>query len=235
MYRDKKFLAVIPARGGSKGLPGKNIKDLCGKPLIAYTIETALNSKVFDKVIVSTDSLEIAKTAEKYGAEIPFLRPVELATDTADSMDVLIHAMNYLKDIGEEFDYIVKLQPTSPLRTVEDIQKSIELLFEKGADSIISISECQHHPLWCNTLTSDLRMNNFIKEEIKNKNRQELPVYYQINGLIFLSSIEVLLKTREWYGKNSYAYISKSENAIDIDNMIDFNIVKSIIEDRDAE
>lgn len=131
MFNDKKFIAVIPARGGSKGLPGKNIKELCGKPLIVYTIETALKSKIFDKVIVSTDSLEIAEIAKKAGAEIPFLRPKELATDTADSMDVLIHAIKFLEEKGEKFDYIMKLQPTSPLRTEEDIRKSVKLLFEK--------------------------------------------------------------------------------------------------------
>ena len=234
MFNDKKFIAVIPARSGSKGLPGKNIKELCGKPLIVYTIETALKSKVFDKVIVSTDSMEIAEIAKKAGAEIPFLRPKELATDTADSMDVLIDAIKFLEEKGEKFDYIMKLQPTSPLRTEEDIRKSVKLLFEKNADSIISISECQHHPLWCNTIDKDLKMYNFIKEEIKNKNRQELPKYYEINGLIFLSNIEKLLKLKEWYGKNSYAYISNNKNAIDIDNIIDFNFVENLMRNKEC-
>lgn len=180
MYNNKKFLAIIPARGGSKGLPGKNIKNLNGKPLIAYSIEAAIEANIFDKIIVSTDSEEIAKIALKYGAEVPFLRPRELATDNANSMDALFHAIEFLKEQGEIYDYIMKLQPTSPLRTKKEILESVELLFEKSAESIISVSECQHYPLWANTLNEEKAMNNFIKEEIKHKNRQELPKYYKI-------------------------------------------------------
>lgn len=229
MYNNKKFLAIIPARGGSKGLPRKNIKELNGKPLIAYSIEAAINSKIFDKIIVSTDDKEIAEVALKYGAEVPFVRPRELATDTADSMDVLFHTINFLKKNGEEYDYIMKLQPTSPLRTEKEILEATKLLFEKKAESIVSISECEHHPLWTNTLDSDKRLFNFIKEDIKHKNRQELPNYYQINGLIFLSEINNLLKTRDWYGEKSYAYICDNKKAIDIDNIIDFKLAEILL------
>ncbi len=231
MYNNKKFLAIIPARGGSKGLPRKNIKELNGKPLIAYSIEAAINSKIFDKIIVSTDDKEIAEVALKYGAEVPFVRPRELATDTADSMDVLFHTINFLKKNGEEYDYIMKLQPTSPLRTEKEILEATKLLFEKKAESIVSISECEHHPLWTNTLDSDKRLFNFIKEDIKHKNRQDLPNYYQINGLIFLSEINNLLKTRDWYGKKSYAYVCDSKKAIDIDNIIDFKLAEILLKE----
>lgn len=231
MYNNKKFLAIIPARGGSKGLPRKNIKKLNGKPLISYSIEAAINSKVFDKIIVSTDDKEIAEIALKYGAEVPFIRPKELATDTADSMDVLFHAINFLKDKGEEYDYVMKLQPTSPLRTEKEILEATKLLFEKNAESIVSISECEHHPLWTNILSEEGNLFNFIKDDIKHKNRQELPKYYQINGLIFLSKVNNLLETRDWYGEKSYAYICDAKKTIDIDNIIDFKLAEILLKE----
>lgn len=229
MYSNKKIIAIIPARGGSKGLPGKNIRELNGKPLIAYSIEAALNSGVFDKVIVSTDSEEIAEVSKKFGAEIPFLRPLELATDKADSMDTLIHALKFYSDIGENFDYIIKLQPTSPLRTAEDIKEAVDLIIEKNGDAVISVSECKHHPLWTNTLNIDMKMNKFLKDEVKGKNRQELDKYYELNGMIFLSKAEKLIETRDWYGENSYAQIIDGSRAIDIDNIIDFKLAEIIL------
>lgn len=229
MYNNKKFLAIIPARGGSKGLPGKNIKNLNGKPLIAYSIEAAIEANIFDKIIVSTDSEEIAKVALKYGAEVPFLRPKELATDNANSMDALFHAIEFLKEQGEIYDYIMKLQPTSPLRTKKEILESVELLFEKSAESIISVSECQHYPLWANTLNEEKAMKDFIKEEIKHKNRQELSKYYEINGLIFLSKISKLMEIKDWYGEKSFAYVCDSKKAIDIDDMIDFKLAEILL------
>jgi len=227
----KKKLAVIPARGGSKGLPGKNIKILSGKPLIAYTIETAINSNVFDKIIVSTDDPNIAEISKRFGVEVPFLRPEYLATDTATSMDVIIHAVNWLEDNNEKFEYVMKLQPTSPLRTAEDIINSFELLEKKNADSIISVSKCEDHPLWTNTLDDTLSMEDFVNEEIKDKNRQELEDYYKLNGVIFLSKTKKLLSTKDWYGDNSYAYIMESVRSIDIDNIIDFKLAEILIKE----
>ncbi len=226
MYENKKIMAIIPARGGSKGLPRKNIMLLDGKPLIAYTIIVAKKSHIFDRIIVSTDNNEIAEIAKKYGAEVPFIRPTELATDKADSMDVVIHALKWFKEKGKKFDYIMKLQPTSPLRTVQDLIKSMELIIEKDGDSVISVSECEHHPLWSNKLDPDLKMSNFIDEDIKGKNRQELPKYYRVNGVIFISKVDTLLNTTDWYGEKSYAYIMDSKRALDIDSEIDFYLAE---------
>ena len=226
MYKNKTIIALIPARGGSKGLPGKNIKDLDCKPLIAHTIEVAKKSRIFDRIIVSTDNKEIAEVAKEYGAEIPFIRPAELATDSADAMDVVIHALKWFKNKGEDFDYIMKLQPTSPLRTKQDIINSMDLIIQKDGDSIVSVSECEHHPLWSNKLEPDLKMSNFIDEDIKGKNRQELPKYYRLNGAIFLSKIETLLNTKDWLGEKSYAYIMDSNRAIDIDSEMDFYLAE---------
>lgn len=140
MYQNKTFLAIIPARGGSKGLPGKNIKELCEKPLIAWSIEAGLRSKCLDEVMVTTDCKNIAGVSKQYGASVPFLRPDELASDTATSFDAIKHTIEYYKnELNKEFDYIVLLEPTSPLRESSDINKAIEVLLDSDADSIVGI------------------------------------------------------------------------------------------------
>ncbi len=229
MYKNKRILAIIPARKGSKGILGKNIKPLLGKPLIYYSIDVALKSKVFDKIIVSTDSEKIAEISKEYGAEVPFIRPDELATDTADAMDAIVHAVKFLEDNGESFDYIMKLQPTSPLRKKEDILNALKLAIDKNANSIISISECKRHPLWANTLSENMEMKNFIREDIKGKNRQELPIYYELNGIIFLAKTKELLKTRDWFMDKSFALIIDKNRAIDIDDIIDFKLAEVLM------
>jgi N-acylneuraminate cytidylyltransferase/CMP-N,N'-diacetyllegionaminic acid synthase len=230
MYKNKKFLAIIPARGGSKGIKNKNIVELKGKPLISYTIEEAKKCGIFDKIIVSTDSPEIAKISEKYGAEVPFLRPKKLAIDTASTVDVILHALDYFKAESEHYDYFVLLQPTSPLRKAEDILNAINLLFEKDADSIVSVCEVEHSPLFCNTLPEDLSLSNFIKKELRNKRRQDLPKYYRINGAIYISKIETFLKIKDFYEGKSYAYIMPIERSIDIDNVIDLKLAELLME-----
>ena len=143
MYKKRKTLALIPARGGSKGLPGKNIMPLAGKPVIAWSIEQALNSRCIDKVLVSTDSREIASIARKYGAEVPFLRPKALAADTSSTFDVISHAVDFLRKQGEEFDYIALVEPTSPLRANADLDRAIKSLIdhEDKADSLVSVGK----------------------------------------------------------------------------------------------
>ena len=160
MINNNKILAVITARAGSKRLPDKNILDLAGKPLIAWTIEPAKQSKFIDKIIVSTDSIKIKNISEKYGVEVPFIRPKELASDSASSISVLKHAILFYKN---KFDYIVLLQPTSPLRKTLDIDNAIKMLGEK-TEAIVSVCETEHSPLWTNVLPKDLSMSNFIKK-----------------------------------------------------------------------
>ena len=171
MYKGKNILGLIPARGGSKGLPRKNIKPLLGKPLIAWTIEQALASRYLDRVVVSTDNKEIAEISKKYGAEVPFMRPKELAEDNAKGIDVVLHAIDWLKENNKrkQYDLMMLLQPTSPLRATEDIDKAIETLFLKEAKAIVSVCEVAHHPLWANTLPKNGCMKDFIKKEIMNK------------------------------------------------------------------
>ena len=152
MIDNKKILAIIPARGGSKRLPRKNILNLAGKPLIAWTIEAALGSKYIDDVIVSTDDNEISTVAKKYGAKVPFIRPDKFSSNHASSISVVLHAIEFFQKADERYDYVVLLQPTSPLRTVKNIDESIELLQQKKCDAIVSVCNVDHSPLWCNTM-----------------------------------------------------------------------------------
>ena len=226
MLRDKTFLAVIPARGGSKRLPRKNVLDLAGKPLIIWTIEAAKNSKYIDHCVVSSDDQEIADVSQRFGADV-LLRPAELATDSASSVDVVLQAIEKEK---QNYDYVILLQPTSPLRTAHHIDEAIELLFEKNADAIVSVCESNHSPLWANTLPDDLSMNGFIREEVEGKRSQDLPKFYQLNGAIYIIATKKLQETQSFVvGSNGYAYIMKSRDSIDIDTDLDFELVNLLI------
>lgn len=227
MINGKKFLAIIPARSGSKGLKDKNIKDLYGKPVIAYTIEAAIRSKCFDDIVVSTDSEHYAKIATQYGASVPFLRPKELSDDYASSTDVIIYTLDKLKSLGYTYDYFMLLQPTSPLRDEKDIKKAISLLFKKNANAVVSVCEAEHSPLLMNTLDDSLKMDNFIYP-ISNKRRQELKKFYRLNGAIYLSKTDYFLKFKNFYHSKCYAYIMEQIKSIDIDSAIDFEFVKAI-------
>jgi len=225
MYRNKKILCIIPARAGSIGLANKNIKQLAGKPLIAWTIEQALESKYLDKIIVSTDSRKIARVAGKYKAEVPFIRPKKLATSSAKMFDVIEHAVKYFRKRGDNFDLVILLQLTSPLRTSKDIDSSISLLFAKKAKTLVSVCLSEHHPLWANTLTGEGFMDNFIKSKKFNRNRQELPVFYRPNGAIYLAFTKDLLKNKGFIGSKTIAYIMPAERSVDIDTKLDFDFV----------
>lgn len=223
------MLAVIPARGGSKGVPGKNMKELAGKPLIAYTIEAAINSNIFKKVIVSTDSRKIAMIAKEYGAEIPFMRPIEISGDTASSDDVVIHALDFYKQQGIEFDSVCKLQPTSPLRKAEHIKQAYHMFCEKNADFVVSVCECEHSPMWSGVLGENMSLNNFIKDDVKRLCRQELPVFYRLNGAIYMGKTRAFYENRNFLGENGFAYIMEQKNSVDIDSQLDFLIAELII------
>ena len=223
---NKTFLAIIPARGGSKRLPRKNLLDLCGKPLIAWSIEAALKSKYISKVIVSSDDEEILNIAKEYKADF-IKRPDELASDTATTFDALKHTLENV----EKYDYVVLLQPTSPLRTEKHIDEAIELLKEKNADAIISVCEMEHSPLWSNTLDEDLNMSNFLRDEVLNKRSQDLPKYYRLNGAIYICKTDKLLQNESFFLKeNIYAYKMNKKDSVDIDEEIDFIIAEKLMQ-----
>ena len=221
-------IAVIPARSGSKGLVDKNIKKLCDKPLIAYTIEAAINSGIFDCVHVSTDSKKYAEIAKIYGADVPFLRGVEFATDTANIPDAVKEALHNYSKIGRKFDVVAILQPTTPLRSSKDICNAYQLFCDKEAISVVSVCEVDYSPFLCNTIKEDLSLNGFtnIKGEIR---RQDIDTYYRINGGIYMMNVDVLNNMKELYGSRSYAYIMDKRNSIDIDDEFDFQLAEYIM------
>lgn len=229
MYNGKTILALIPARGGSKGVPRKNIRPLLDKPLIAYTIEAALKANFIDKIIVSTDDLEIADVSKKYGAEVPFLRPDELASDNAKGIDVILHAMNWMKKNYNLFDLILLLQPTSPLRKAEDIENALNIFLKKKAGAVVSVCEAEHSPLWMNTIGDDLCMKDFLKKDVLNRNRQELSKYYRINGAIYIAEWNYLKQNKGFFGDKTYAYIMPKERSVDIDTELDFKFAELLM------
>ncbi|NMA73273.1 MAG: acylneuraminate cytidylyltransferase family protein [Bacteroidales bacterium] len=224
-----KNLAIIPARSGSKGVKDKNIKLLNGKPLLAYTIEVAKESKVFDEIFVSTDSVEYAEIAKEWGANVPFLRSKELATDTASTWDVVKDTLRqYLKN-GINFDTVSILQPTSPLRKPEDIINGYNQMTLKEANAIVSVCEMDHSPLWGNTLPEDGSLKDFLNKEILNLPRQSLPTYYRINGALYIAKTEYALQANSLYDDKCYAITMSKENSIDIDDELDFIMAETII------
>jgi len=231
MYKNKTFLAIIPARGGSKGLPGKNIKNLCGKPLIAWTIEKALKSKYLDEVIVSTDSEEIAKVAKQYGANVPFLRPAELATDTATTFSVIEHTVSFYKEkLNKEFDYIVLLEPTSPLREDDDIDLAIEKLLNSNAKSIVGISKTEsQNPAFLVLLDENGFLRGYEDKNMKVLRRQDIKEVYFFEGSIYISKTDALLSKKTFYHNKTIGYITPKWKSLEIDDIYDFIMVEAII------
>jgi len=231
MIHNKRILAYIPARSGSKSIIDKNIVDVCGKPLIAYTIEAAKGSKYVDKVIVSTDSAKYAEISKQFGAEAPFLRPAELASDTSIEMDSCQHMMQWVEDHWpEKYDLVLKLEPTSPLRTADDIDRAIETFVEKDAHTVITVTEAFTHPFWMNTLDDEQSMNRFIADDVKRKNRQQLPKYFQLDGLVHVADWNFLKQHKTWFAaEKSFASITPNSRAVDIDGPTQLELVKIIL------
>lgn len=224
------MLAIIPARGGSKEIPGKNIKLLCGKPLIVYTIEAAMAAKSVDRIILSTDDPEIAKIAGKYDVEIPFMRPAHLAKDDSLAIDNYIYTIDRLNAISStQYNEFVVLQPTSPLRSVSDIDNAIKLFHEKNADSLISVCEASHPPLWAKKIDLLGRLEEYFNINIGNKNRQELEMAYMPNGTIFILKLSLLKKLYSYYSDNTYAFIMPPERSLDIDALLDFEFAEFLM------
>jgi len=226
-----RILAIIPARAGSKRLPGKNSKLLCGKPLVQWTIEAAMQSEDITDVVVSTDSDIIAEIAKQCGAPVPFMRPDDISGDTATAIDVVKHTVNYFVEKGIHYDYIIWLQPTSPLRSVSNINQAIATLKAKSADAVISVCECDHSPMWSNTLEEDGNMQNFLSNFVKkNPRSQALPTYYRLNGAIYISKVAPLLDQGTFFlSDNVYSYIMDRESSVDIDHHLDFKLAEYLL------
>lgn len=211
-------------------MPRKNILPLNNKPLIAWSIEAAKKSKYISDILVSTDNQEIAEVAKTYGAWVPFLRPEALSSDTSGSYEVVEHAIGFCKDLNKTYDFVLFLQPTSPLRCTEDIDAAVNLLISKSADSVISVCEAEHSPIWANTLPHDLSMSQFENEKYKDVRSQDLPKFYRLNGAIYIVDIKRFIVEKSFsLSSNTFAYIMKQERSIDIDTKLDFCIVETIL------
>ncbi|QAA31662.1 cytidylyltransferase domain-containing protein [Clostridium manihotivorum] len=229
MIGNNKIVAIIPARGGSKGIPRKNIKELNKKPLIAYSIEEALKSKYIDRVIVSTEDLEIANISKSFGAEIPFMRPDALARDNTPGIEPIIHCIEYLREV-EKYDvqYIICLQCTTPLRTSVQIDEAIEKIVNSNNDSLVSVTESEISPFWMKKIVDD-KLVDFIEDSTFYARRQDAPEVYTLNGAIYIAKTELLLKNRNWYTENTLSFIMDRVSSIDIDDLIDFKFAEFLL------
>lgn len=226
MYNGKRILGLIPARGGSKGIPHKNIIDLCGKPLISYTIEEGKKSKYIDYLLVSTDDDEIARISKEYGASVPFLRPSCLATDTSKTIEVVLHGIKELKKAGKTYSTLVLLQPTQPLRTSEDIDKAIECFFNSNEEPLVSICEVDEHPILVRTITGGKLIN--LLNISSTCRRQDLPKYYRVNGCIYINNIAQINENTS-FNDNTIPYIMDRNRSIDIDEMDDLIMARHLL------
>jgi len=219
---NKRIVAIITARGGSKGLPRKNVLDLNGKPLIAHTIDAAKESQVFDKIVVTTDDKEIKEVSLSFGAEV-IDRPAELATDMASSLDVLVHALSTLST--EEFTHFVLLQPTSPLRNGEHIREAMEMYSTSNAKSLVSVTEVEHTPYKL-LLEKEGEIVPLFSEEYLTMPRQKLPTTYRINGAIYISKVFDFLQSSNLFEKPLDIYKMDSDSSIDIDTYMDIEQIQ---------
>lgn len=219
MIAGKTILAIIPARGGSKGVPRKNIRLLAGKPLIAWTIEEAKKSRYIDRLILSSEDEEIIKIVSEYGCEVPFKRPVELSQDDTPGIKPVIHALNTLE---EEYDYVVLLQPTTPFRTVEDIDGCILQCIIKGLPACISVTEAQQSPYWMYNMGDDQKLKPFVQYDGNINRRQNLPRIYVLNGAVYVAESRFIMENESFLTEETSGYVMSGENSVDIDTPIDF-------------
>ncbi len=215
------LLALIPARGGSKGIPRKNVKELCGKPLIAWSIEAAQKSKNIDRLVISTEDEEIADIAQSYGAEVPFLRPAELAKDETPSITIVLHALEQFSEVEQ----ILLLQPTSPLRTTSDIDEIVKLSREHQAPAAVSVCESSKHPYWMFSFGKDRILSPFTGNPIATR-RQDLPKAYILNGALYLAKTDWIQQNRSFFSPETIGYVMPPERSVDIDTLLDWEWVE---------
>lgn len=226
--QSNKVLALITARGGSKGLPRKNVLLAGGKPLLAWTVDEAISAECIDRVVLSSDDHEIMDAARAAGCDVPFCRPAHLASDVATSIDVVLHALDQLP----EYEYVVLLQPTSPLRIAEDIDAAFELMLEREAPSCVSVCEADQSPYWMYRFTEGNKLQRLLPNVDVITRRQDLPPIYVLNGAIYIAQIDWLRANKGFVGVETVAYLMPKERSLDIDTDQDFEIFKSKIEDK---
>lgn len=221
MIGDQRILAIIPARGGSKGLPRKNVLNLAGKPMIAWSIEAARQSRYIDRCIVSTDDSEIAQVAREHGGDVPFIRPAEHAQDHSTTLDVALHAIDELPGC----QLVVILQPTSPLRTSEDIDRTIEAMQAHRASSATSVCKPSKSPYWSYRTDAEDRLVSLIDPRLADRRRQELPEAYVLNGAVYVARIDWLRAHHRFVGGDTVAYEMPADRSLDVDTAFDLKLV----------
>jgi N-acylneuraminate cytidylyltransferase/CMP-N,N'-diacetyllegionaminic acid synthase len=220
-------LMLVPARGGSKGLPGKNARPFLGKPLVARAIQTAADSRVAGRIVVSTDNSDIARAAKDYGAEVPFLRPGELAGDESPVLAAALHALDWLEaNEGWKADWLLLLQPTSPLRTADDIRGAFAILNSGDADAVVSVTEAKAHPFWVKSLDPQGYLRPFVDGQAAPTRRQDLPPAFSLNGMIYLVRTSALREERDFCPKKTFPLVIPAARAFDIDCEQDFLIAE---------
>ena len=228
-----KIVAVIPARAGSKGVSNKNLRELAGKPLIAWCIEAVRACLEIDRVILSTDCQEIADVARHYGANVPFIRPAELARDESSTISTVVHAVEWIeKNEGYCADFVMCLQPTSPLCATQDMQGSIDLLKAKNADGVVSVTASEAHPFWMKQVDRDGRLTDFMPSPRSVHRRQDLPELYSLNGAIYLAQRGVVVEQKTWYTPKTYGYIMPISRSLDINTPWDLYLADLIMQDK---
>ena len=223
-----KNIAIIPARSGSKGLKDKNIKMLCGKPLLSYSIAAAKKSGMFDEIMVSTDSHKYADIAIQHGASVPFFRSKENSSDIASSRDMILEVINNYHELGKKFDTVCLLQPTSPLRLAKDISEAYQDYHKNKVDALTSVCEVDHSPLWTMTLMEDRSLAEFRKKS-SNVPRQKLDTYYRLNGAIYIWKIEYTIDGASLKDDKEIAFIMDKKRSVDIDDEFDFIIAEQML------
>lgn len=230
MIDNQTVYCLILARGGSKGIPHKCIADLNGKPLISYSIEPALKSKYIDRVVVSTDDDKIADVSKQYNAEVPFMRPPEFATDEASSVSVIIHALDYFKKVESKFpNILVVLQPTSPLRITDDIDKSIEIYAKSEANTLVSVTKPEISPYWFKKLDDNRYLTNFISPPEEYYRRQDSDNLYILNGAVYIYDSEKFLLNKINKDSPVVSYVMPIERSVDIDTPLDLEFVEFLL------
>lgn len=229
MNLDRNLLAIITARGGSKGVHRKNIRSVCGKPLIAYSLQAALDSEKISRTIVSTDDQHIADIALGLGGEVPFLRPGELARDESSSIDVLIYTLEWLRRLENyQPELTLLIQPTSPLVRVADIEEILKVFDETEADAVVSVCEAHPSPYWMHRIESDGRLVDFFETQLESR-RQDIPPVYQRNGALWLAKTKVLIDQKSFIGDKTYAYLMGRERSLEIDSEIDLVLAEYLL------
>ena len=232
--QNKKVLAIVPARKGSKGLKDKNIKKFAGKPLIYWSIKSAKNSKYINNLIVSTDSKKIRNYCKSINVDVPFLRPKKISKDNSKSIEFIIHALNFLKKKGKFFDYVVLLEPTSPLREVSDIEKGLEKLFKIGEGSVVSVCESEGgHPSFSYVQSAESKLTPFTGVHPTNLRRQDIDPVYFLDGTFYASFVKDLYKYKSFYHEETYSIVVPKWKSLEIDDIYDFAMVEAVMKLKD--